>query len=233
MLSEEFHVWEAAEGQTGFLVAKEKSPDLIISDVMMPVMNGTEFCKKIKEDEQTRHIPFIMLTAKAAIRSNIEGIESGADFYFSKPLNTDLMLLTIRNIFKHQQSIKEYYSKDLHQETRALVHAAKDKDFIDMLLSVLEEQLSNPELDVEYICRRIGMSRTKLHQMIKTITGQSISDFVRRVRLRKALQIMTEEDVLITEVMYRVGMQTQSHFTKAFKKEFGKTPSQFLQELKK
>jgi AraC-like DNA-binding protein len=143
------------------------------------------------------------------------------------------MLKTIRNIFKHQQSIKEYYSKDLHRETKALVHAARDKEFIDRLLAVLEEQLSNPELDVEYICRQIGMSRTKLHQMIKNITGQSISDFVRTVRLRRALQIMTEEDVLITEVMYRVGMQTQSHFTKAFKKEFGKTPSQYLQELKK
>lgn len=232
-LSDEFQVWEAAEGQSGFLMAKERSPDLIISDVLMPVMNGTEFCKKIKEDEQTKHIPFIMLTAKAAMRSNIEGIESGADFYFPKPLNTDLMLKTIRNIFKHQQSIKEYFSKDLHRETKALVHAARDKDFIDQLLAVLEEQLSNPELDVEYICRQMGMSRTKLHQMIKNITGQSISDFVRTVRLRRALQIMTEEDVLITEVMYRVGMQTQSHFTKAFKKEFGKTPSQYLQELKK
>jgi AraC-like DNA-binding protein len=143
------------------------------------------------------------------------------------------MLMTIRNIFKHQQHIKEYYSKDLHRETKALVHASKDKDFIDGLLAVLEEQLSNPELDVEYICRRMGMSRTKLHQTIKNITGQSISDFVRTVRLRRALQIMTEEDVLITEVMYRVGMQTQSYFTKAFKKEFGKTPSQYLQELKK
>ena len=232
-LAGEFHVWEAAEGHTGFLMAKEKSPDLIISDVMMPVMNGTEFCKRIKEDEQTKHIPFIMLTAKAAMKSNIEGIESGADFYFSKPVNTDLMLLTIRNIFQHQQTIREHYSKDLHRETKALVHDAKDKEFIDQLLSVVEEQLSNPELDVEYICRQIGMSRTKLHQMIKSITGQSISDFVRTVRLRKAMQIMTEEDVLITEVMYRVGMQTQSYFTKAFKKEFGKTPSQYLQELRR
>ncbi len=232
-LSAGFHVWEAADGHTGFLMAKEKSPDLIISDVMMPVMNGTEFCKKIKEDEHTRHIPFIMLTAKAAIRSKIEGVGSGADFYFSKPLNTDLMQLTIRNIFNHQQTVKEHCSKELHHETKALVHAAKDKDFIDQLLAVVDEQLSNPELDVEYICRQIGMSRTKLHQMIKNITGQSISDFVRTVRLRKALQIMTEEDVLITEVMYRVGMQTQSYFTKAFKKEFGKTPSQYLQELRK
>jgi ligand-binding sensor domain-containing protein/signal transduction histidine kinase/DNA-binding response OmpR family regulator len=233
ILSTEFHVWEAADGHTGLLMAKEKSPDLIISDVMMPVMNGTEFCKRIKADEQTRHIPFIMLTAKATIKSNIEGVESGADLYFSKPLNTDLMLLTIRNIFQHQQTIKDHCAKDLHRETKALVHAAKDKDFIEQLLSVVEEQLSNPELDVEYICRQIGMSRTKLHQMIKNVTGQSISDFVRTVRLRKAMQIMTEEDVLITEVMYRVGMQTQSYFTKAFKKEFGKTPSQYLQELRK
>ncbi|WP_205511534.1 hybrid sensor histidine kinase/response regulator transcription factor [Longitalea arenae] len=232
-LSADFHVWEAEDGQRGLLMAKEKSPDLIISDVMMPVMDGTEFCKKVKEDAQTKHIPFIMLTAKAALRSKIEGVGSGADLYFSKPLNTDLMLLTIRNIFQHQESIKEHCSKDLHHETKALVHAAREKDFIEQLLAVVEEQLSNPELDVEYICRQMGMSRTKLHQMIKNITGQSISDFVRTVRLRKAVQIMTEEDVLITEVMYRVGMQTQSYFTKAFKKEYGKTPSQYLQELKK
>jgi AraC-like DNA-binding protein len=118
-------------------------------------------------------------------------------------------------------------------EAKELVHSTKDKEFIDRLLTIIEEQLSNTDLDVEYICMQIGMSRTSLHQKIKSITTQSISEFVCSVRLRKAVQIMTEEDVLLTEVIYRVGIQTQSYFTKAFKKEFGKTPSQFLQELKK
>ena len=104
---------------------------------------------------------------------------------------------------------------------------------MDQLTKLLEEQLANPDLDVDYMCRQLSMSRTKLYQTIKGITGQSITDFLRTVRLRKAAQIMTEEDVLITDVMYRVGMQTQSYFTKAFKKEYGKTPTQFLQELQK
>lgn len=232
-LQDHYHIAEAQDGQTGLEAAKEIHPDLIISDVMMPVMNGIEFCRRIKENVETSHIPFIMLTAKQALPSAIEGVESGADFYFAKPLSIELLLLTIRNIFGQRQKLKDRYLKDVHVEAKELVHSKKDKEFMERLLATIEEQLSNPELDVEFICMQIGMSRTSLHQKIKSITGQSISEFVRSVRLRKAVQIMTGEDVMITEVMYRVGIQTQSYFTKAFKREFGKTPSQFLQDLKK
>lgn len=232
-LQSHYRIAEAADGQSGLVAVKEIHPDLIISDVMMPGMSGVEFCRHVKEDIETSHIPFIMLTAKQALESTIEGVESGADFYFSKPLSVELLLLTIRNVFEQRQKLKDRYLKGAHVEAKELVHSTKDREFIDRLLAVIEEQLSNPDLDVEHICMQIGMSRTGLHQKIKSITAQSISEFVRSVRLRKAVQIMTEEDVLLTEVMYRVGIQTQSYFTKAFKKEFGKTPSQFLQELKK
>ncbi|TDH19996.1 hybrid sensor histidine kinase/response regulator [Segetibacter sp. 3557_3] len=229
----DYHVWEAEDGLKGIEIATERLPDLIITDVMMPGMSGTQFCKTIKEKPETSHVPVIMLTAKAAEKAKIEGVQSGADFYFSKPVNIEVLLLTIRNIFSHQQTIKEHYTKDVHQETKELAHSVKDKAFIDHLLAVVETNLSNPDLDVDYICKEMGMSRTKLYQHAKAIVGQPIGDFIRTVRLRKAMQIMTQEDVLITEVIYRVGMQTQSYFTKAFKKEFGKTPTQFLQELKK
>ncbi len=232
-LQAHYQITEAPDGQAGLEAAKEMHPDLIISDVMMPVMDGIEFCRNVKEDMETSHIPFIMLTARQALASTIEGVGSGADFYFSKPLSIELLLLTIRNIFEQRQKLKDRYLKDVHVEAKELVHSTKDKEFIDRLLTIIGEQLSNTDLDVEYICMQIGMSRTSLHQKIKNITTQSISEFVRSVRLRKAVQIMTEEDVLLTEVIYRVGIQTQSYFTKAFKKEFGKTPSQFLQELKK
>jgi signal transduction histidine kinase/DNA-binding NarL/FixJ family response regulator len=232
-LDTQYQILEAADGHAGLLIAKENFPDLIISDVMMPGMNGIEFCKHIKEDQETSDIPFIMLTAKEALESKIEGVDSGADFYFSKPLSMNLLTLTIRNIFEQRQKLKDHYFKDHQIETKAKVHSIKDKEFVDQLLSIIEDQLNNPELDVEFICKKIGMSRTKLYQKIKYITGQSIGDFVRTFRLKKAMEIMTKEDVLLTEVMYRVGMQTQSYFTKAFKKEFGKTPTQFLQELKK
>jgi signal transduction histidine kinase/DNA-binding response OmpR family regulator len=232
-LSSHYKVIQASDGKQGLAKAKEFVPDLVISDIMMPLMDGIEFCKRFKEDINLSHIPFLMLTAKDALESRIEGTGSGADYYFSKPVSIELLLLTIRNIFDQKQKLKDRYQKDYHAQAKDLVHSLRDKEFMEELLSIIEMQLTNPELDVEYICTNIGMSRTRLYQKIKSITGQSIGDFVRTIRLRKAVEIMTHEDVSLLDVMFRVGIQTQSYFTKAFKKEFGKTPTQFLQELKK
>lgn len=224
---------EAGSGISGLLKAKEESPDLIISDVMMPEMNGIEFCKRIKDDIETSHIPFILLTAKDALESKIEGIGSGADFYFGKPLSIELLLLTIKNIFGHREKIKERYLKDYRIGVKELVHSVKDKEFMEQLFQIIDQQLESPDLNVEYLCRQIGMSQNKLYKKIKDITGQNIVEFVRKLRLKKAIQIMTHEDVSINEVMYRVGILSQSYFTNIFKKEFNKTPSQFMQEMKR
>lgn len=229
-LSASYHISEAADGYAGLLKAKEEFPDLVISDVMMPGMTGTELCKALKEDLETSHIPFLMLTAKNSIEAEIEGAASGADLYFSKPINISLLQINIKNIFEQRQKLKDHYSKDHQTELIDLVHSTKDREFMEKLLSIVNDHLINPEMDIEFLCSEIGMSRTKLYQKIKTITGQSIGEFIRSIRLRKAVEIMTREDVLLTEVMYRVGIQTQSYFSKAFKKEFGKTPSQYLQE---
>ncbi|MCD0488245.1 response regulator [Pedobacter sp. MC2016-14] len=229
-LSLNYHISEAGDGYEGLQKAKEEFPDLVISDVMMPGMTGTQFCKALKEDVETSHIPFLMLTAKNSVEAEIEGAESGADLYFSKPVNINLLQLNIKNIFDQRQKLRDHYSKNHQTELIELVHSSKDKEFMGKLLNIINDHLINPEMDIEFLCGEIGMSRTKLYQKIKTITGQSIGEFIRSIRLRKAVEIMTGEDVLLTEVMYRVGIQTQSYFTKAFKKEFGKTPSQFLQE---
>ena len=228
-----YHVTEATDGRSGLAKAKEEFPDLIISDVMMPEMDGVEFCRLIKEDIETSHIPFLMLTAKDALESRIQGMESGADFYFAKPISIELLILTIRNILGQKQKLKERYFKDYHSEAKELVHSTKDKEFMEQLITIIETHLDNPEMDVDYICMQIGMSRTKLYQKIKHITGQSIGGFIRIIRLKKAVQLMTHGDISLSEVMYSVGIQTQSYFTKAFKKEFGKTPSQFLKDLNK
>jgi AraC-like DNA-binding protein len=174
-----------------------------------------------------------MLTAKDSIESKIEGVESGADFYFSKPLSLELLTLTIRNILNQKQKLKTKYFKDHYTEAKELVHSRKDKEFMDQLITIIESHLTNPDMDVDYICTQIGMSRTKLYQKIKNVSGQSIGEFVRTIRLKKAAQLMTQQDTSLSDVMYNVGIQTQSYFTKAFKKEFGKTPSQFLKELDK
>lgn len=230
-LEDTYHIFEAEDGHTGIVMAKEVFPDLIISDVMMPGMNGTEFCKLLKEDMETSHIPFLMLTARDSIEAEIEGVESGADLYFTKPVNMYLLKISLKKIFDQRQKLKEHYSKDHRSALRELVHSTKDREFMEKLLAIINAQLINPDLDIDYLCAEIGMSKTKLYVKIKSITGQSIGEFLRAIRLRKAVEIMTREDVLMTEVMYRVGIQTQSYFTKIFKKEFGKTPTQFLQDF--
>jgi DNA-binding response OmpR family regulator len=230
-LEEIYTIDEAVDGADGLIKAKEQLPDLIISDVMMPGMNGIDFCHSIKEDLDTSHIPFIMLTAKTNLQAEIEGIDSGADLYLPKPISINLLTLSIRNIFEQRQKLRERYLKNHHIEARELVHSSKDKEFMDKLLLIIDKELSNPDLDVDQLCNSIGMSRTKLYHKIKEISGQAPNEFIRSIRLKKAIEIMTHEDVLLTEVIYRVGIQTQSYFTKAFKKEYGKTPTQFLQDL--
>jgi ligand-binding sensor domain-containing protein/signal transduction histidine kinase/CheY-like chemotaxis protein/AraC-like DNA-binding protein len=232
-LSPFYKIAEAADGQEAFTKAKELIPNLIISDVIMPGMNGIELCRAIKQDLETSHIPFIMLTAKSAVKSQVEGLGSGADHYFSKPLNFDLLLLSIRNIFNQGVKLKEHYSRAQHIEAMDLVHSESDREFMNHVLQIIDSQMADPAFDIDQLCTGMGMSRTKLYQKIKSISGQAVGDFIRSIRLKKAVQILTHEEVTITEVMYRIGIQTQSYFTKAFKKEFGKTPSQFIQEVRK
>ena len=226
-----YTISEAENGSDGLQKAREETPDLIISDVMMPVMDGIEFCRQLKCDIDISHIPFILLTAKNALQAKLDGIGGGADYYFSKPVSIGLLQLTIKNLFDQRQKIKDRYLNDHNVEVRELVHSVKDKEFINSLLELMELQLENTDLNVDFICQQIGMSRTKLYKKIKDLTGQTINEFVRLFRLKKAVEIMTNEDLPVVEVMYRIGIQSHSHFTTSFKKEFGKTPSQFMLEI--
>jgi signal transduction histidine kinase/ligand-binding sensor domain-containing protein/DNA-binding response OmpR family regulator len=232
-LSAHYQVVEAKDGSDGLTKAKEIAPGLIISDVIMPEMNGFDLCRAVKQDIDTCHIPFLMLTARTAAAAQLEGLDAGADYYFAKPLNMELLLLTIRNRFDQDRKLKERYSRDSQVQAMELVHSGKDREFMKRLLETIDSQLSNPDFDIEWLCQEMGMSRTRLYQKIKGISQQSIGDFIRTIRLKRAVEIMTHEDVTLTEVMMRIGIQTQSYFTKAFKKEFGKTPTQFMQEMRR
>ncbi|WP_316784607.1 two-component regulator propeller domain-containing protein [Pedobacter frigiditerrae] len=232
LFEKQYVIYEAGDGNSAMDIAIEKVPDLIISDVMMPGMNGIEFCKLVKETFETSHIPFIILSAKDAIDSKIEGMESGADFYFAKPLSTELLVLTVQNIFLQRQKLKERYADNYLAEATELVHSEKDKAFVHKLLEVIEKYIELQDLDVEFLCNHLFISRTKLYQKIKSVSNQSVGEFVRTVRLKKAIYIMTHEDVSISEVAERVGLQSISNFSRAFKKEYGKSPLQFIQALK-
>jgi signal transduction histidine kinase/DNA-binding response OmpR family regulator/ligand-binding sensor domain-containing protein len=232
-LKNEYFIYEAHDGNSGLQIATENVPDLIISDVMMPGMNGIEFCKRIKESFETSHIPFIILSAKEAVASQIEGLESGADYYFAKPLSTDLLLLTIHNIFEQDRKLKQRYAGNYLTEAIELVHTEKDKEFFHKLLNIIEENIQNADLDVDFLCENLYISRTKLYQKIKSITEQSVAEFIRTIRLKKAIQIMIQEEVSMNEVADRVGMQSGSNFSRVFKKEYEKSPMQYIQALKK
>jgi signal transduction histidine kinase/ligand-binding sensor domain-containing protein/CheY-like chemotaxis protein/AraC-like DNA-binding protein len=232
-LQTKYQIYEAEEGNAAFEMARQINPDLIVSDVMMPGVNGIEFCNRIKTNFETSHIPFVMLTGRDSLEAKLEGVGSGADIYLSKPISVDLLMLTIRNILEQKKKSKERYLSDYYTEARGLVSSEKDKDLLDKLNQVMEENLMNPELDVEFLCSAIGVSKTSLFQKIKSITGQSIVEFIRTFRLKKSVQLMTEEDVPLSDVAYRVGFQDPSYFSKVFKKEFGKSPSQFLESLRR
>ncbi|GAO41005.1 hybrid sensor histidine kinase/response regulator transcription factor [Flavihumibacter petaseus] len=232
-LESQYQVIEAADGREAMEKTATQFPDVVISDIMMPVMDGIEYCRAVKNNADTAHIPFILLTAKNGMESRLEGAETGADYYFSKPLRMDLLQLTLQNILSQKEKLKAYYRKDQHAEIRELAHSERDRQFLERLIAVIEENLSKPEMDIEYICTQIGMSRTKLYNLVKNITGQAIGDFIRTVRLKRAATLLTKGELSMSDIMYSVGIQTQSYFSKAFKQEFGKTPTQYLKDLEK
>jgi signal transduction histidine kinase/ligand-binding sensor domain-containing protein/DNA-binding response OmpR family regulator len=230
-LEPKYKIIEAANGEKAIDETMKHFPDLIISDIMMPIMDGIDCCKIIKSTIETAHIPFIMLTAKDGLESRIEGTETGADYYFSKPISIDLLKLTINNIFLQKEKLKSFYLNEKNAEIKALAQSSVDKKFLDELLNIIENNMSKVDLDIDFVCKEIGMSRTKLYNKIKNISGQSIADFIRTLRLRKAALLMAQGELTISDIMYQVGIQTQSYFSKAFKQEFGKSPTQYMKDL--
>jgi signal transduction histidine kinase/ligand-binding sensor domain-containing protein/DNA-binding response OmpR family regulator len=227
-----YYIYEAEDGLSAIEIAVEKVPDLIISDVMMPGMSGIEFCKTVKGRFETSHIPIIILSAKDALDTKLEGMESGADFYFAKPVSVDLLLLTVQNLFEQGEKLKQRYTQNYLAEATELVHSSKDKEFFQQILKIIEDNIEEGDLDVDFLCKHLCISRTKLYQKIKSISDQSVGEFIRTIRLKKAIQIMTHEDITMNEVADRIGLQSSSNFCRAFKKEYGKSPLQFIQSLR-
>jgi len=232
-LETKYKVYEAKDGQEALDLASEKVPDLVISDVRMPGMSGIELCRLMKDKFETSHIPFIMLSARDALDVRIEGMESGADYYFAKPLSIDLLLLTVQNLFRQQKRQRERYTNDHLSEVTELVSSEKDKAFLHLLLDLVSEHMQEADLDADFLCERLFISRTKLYQKIKSISGQSVAEFIRTIRLKKAIHIMTHEDIAMHDVAERIGMQSASNFSRAFRKEYSQSPLQFMQSLKK
>ena len=233
ILKGKYQLFEAEDGQKGLEIAKEQVPDLIISDVMMPVMNGLEFCQRIKDDMVTSHIPVILLTARALNQHQIEGYESGADAYITKPFHPDLLLARISNLLRSRHQLRNLWNNESKGEapendTKNAEEQieVKENAFIVRFKNVLEERMGDSDLSVEDIASEMHLSRVQLYRKVKALTGNSPVDLMRRARLARAQKLLSETELSVSEIAYQVGFTSPSYFTKCFKDEFGKVPGE-------
>ncbi len=232
-LSDQYEVTQAIDGIHALQFISDIDFDMIISDIMMPNKDGISLCNDVKGDINTSHIPFILLTAKTSLESKIEGIGSGADMYFEKPIDFNYLKLSIQNIFKNRQQLKDYYARNYFADSSELSSNEQDNKFLKQLTTFIEEHIDESEMDVNLIANELSMSRSKLYTKVKSLTGKSIVEFVLNYRLRKAAKLIIEENITMREVMMHIGIESQPYFTNAFKKMFGETPTAFAAKHKK
>ncbi|WP_422361996.1 two-component regulator propeller domain-containing protein [Reichenbachiella sp.] len=232
ILEPDYRVIEADNGVDGSELALERIPDLIISDIMMPGMDGFEVCKKVKNDTKTSHIPVILLTAKASNDSALEGFEKGADYYITKPFNPKLLALRVRNVLNIHDHIKNNIvnRKTLNIEPTNVKIASRDEDFIKKAVKIVEDNMSNSEFYVDDLGRELGLSRMQLYRKLKGLIGQSANEFVRSIRLKRAAQLIRQNQLTISEITYQVGFNDLQYFRDCFKKQFGVNPSEYASD---
>ena len=226
LLQDDYIVMEAVDGKEGLEIAKKEVPDLVICDVMMPVMDGLEFTEQLKTHTATSHIPVIMLTAKNLEEHRAEGYEHGADSYITKPFHSKVLLARIENLLKQRKLLKRLFqdSKEAEQEIAESHLEDRDKQFLKQLHSIIQKNLSDSEFGVEDIGKQIGLSRVQLYRKVKAMTGSSVVDLLRKARLAKAKRLLESRSMSVSEVAYDVGFSAPSYFTKCFKDEFGMLP---------
>ncbi|RVT78321.1 hybrid sensor histidine kinase/response regulator [Flavobacterium sufflavum] len=231
-LSHKYEVFEAADGEEGEVLALSKSPDLIISDVMMPKVDGFELCKRIKSNVQTSHIPVILLTARTSEELKMTGYQSGADEYLAKPFNLEILLLRIEKLIAQKNQRQSAFSKKLEVNPKEITITSIDEQLIEKALGYMEKNMDNPDYSVQQFSQDLGMDRTVLYKKMQSITGLAPSEFIRSIRLKRAAQLLIQGQYPVAEVAEKVGFNTQKYFSKYFKEAFGVSPSKYAQNEK-
>jgi signal transduction histidine kinase/DNA-binding response OmpR family regulator/ligand-binding sensor domain-containing protein len=227
-----YHITTAKNGQDGIDQATETKPDLIISDVMMPLVNGIELCQTLKRKAETSHIPIILLTARYSQEKEIEGLESGANAYIMKPFNLNVLHLTISNILDNRKNLIEKFKNDssLFFENNDL--ESSDQKLIQEIINLVLDNITNNLMNADFISKRLHISRTVLYLKIEALTGQTVNEFINNIRLKKAKQLLLGHDVNITEVSFAVGFTSQSYFSRTFSRQFGYSPKEYIKRKK-
>jgi signal transduction histidine kinase/ligand-binding sensor domain-containing protein/DNA-binding response OmpR family regulator len=224
-LSDSYKVIETGSAKDALQICESENPDLVISDVMMENMDGIQFCRSLKSTPEISHIPVILMTALASVENKLTGYKVGADDYITKPFEPELLKIRVRNILGNIENAKMGFRNNLNVSAKELTISKIDEDFMQQVILLLEKNIDNSEFDIDSFCKNIGVSSSQLYRKIKSITGLSPNEFIRTYRLKKAAHLITESNLNISEIAYKVGFNDALYFSKCFKKQFGTTPS--------
>ncbi|SFO91696.1 Signal transduction histidine kinase [Chitinophaga sp. YR627] len=236
ILSDIFEIFEAEDGHSGYALAREIMPALIIADLLMPGINGIEFCKQVKADGATSHIPVVILTSQESSTMQAAGYEAGIEAYLSKPVSPELLSQVLLNILNKQdttyQRLREQIFSDMPLTAELQQLSATDQEFLKQLIQFIDTELGNQELDATVIAKKLYVSRTLLYNKVKTLTGQTVHEFIKAIRLRKSVQLLLEGDLSISQIAFEVGFNSHSYFNKCFIKQYGMGPKEYLTRKK-
>ncbi|MFZ0455478.1 MAG: ATP-binding protein [Ignavibacteriaceae bacterium] len=226
-INKQYAVYESSNGKEGLEKAFEIIPDLIISDIKMPEMDGIELCKKIKADERTSHIPFILLTARSTLENKMEGLETGADDYITKPFKIQELQIRVNNLIEQRKKLREQFRKEFLLEPKDIKVTSADEKFLNRILEILEQNYVNENFSSDEFSKKAGLSRMQLHRKLHALTDQSTSEFIRNFRLKRALKLLSAKKGNISEIAFEVGFSNPSYFTECFKGLYGFSPSEY------
>jgi signal transduction histidine kinase/DNA-binding response OmpR family regulator len=227
ILEDEYRLELAENGKEGLEKSVELVPDLIISDMMMPEMDGFAFCTEIRKDERTSHIPFVLLTARSTIESKLEGLELGADEYITKPFNTKELQVRVKNLLEQREQLRKSFSRQVTVQPKNISVTSVDEQFLTQAMEIMESHLSDDQFSVERFAEEMGTSRKNLLRKIKALTDQSVNEFIRNFRLQRAAQLLAANSATVSEIAYKVGFNNLSYFSKCFKELFGVVPNEY------
>lgn len=233
LLQNDYRVLTAINGQEGLTMARDYNPDLIISDVMMPEMDGYAFCRAIKSDMKCSHIPFILLTAKNSSESRSGAYEAGADSFIAKPFDIDVLSTRIRQLLEQREKRRDMFRKGIDITPKEMTITSLDEQLIQKALELMEKNMGNTDYNVESLSADMGIERSSLYRKMSAIVGQTPSEFMRIVRLKRAAQLLENSRYSVQEISWMVGFNTPRYFSSYFKEMFGLTPSQYAAQKQK
>ena len=227
-----YQVIQAYDGKQALEILKNKDPELVITDLMMPKMDGIELCRLLKSDLETSHIPVVMLTAKGQDEEKVQGLKTGADAYLTKPFSPDLLKVTISNLIKSRKLLQDKYSKSIQVEPSKITITSVDEKFIQDVMDAVDLHLANSSFTVEQLAKEIGTSVPQLYRKVKSITGLGPNECIRDLRLKRAAQLIKESGLTIAEISYKVGFGNPKYFSRCFSQQFGCSPREFKGKVK-